>query len=43
MLLPPLLLEFGWGELAQRRMDPLVHIHVIQDGGGHHSRPRFRC
>ena len=31
MLLPPLRLEFGWGEIAQRRMDPLVHVHVIQE------------
>ena len=31
MLLAPLRLEFGWGEIAQRRMDPLVHVHVIQE------------
>jgi hypothetical protein len=31
MLLPPLGLEFGWGEIAQRGMDPLMHIHVIQE------------
>jgi hypothetical protein len=30
MLLTPLGLEFGWGEIAQRRMGPLVHVHVIQ-------------
>jgi hypothetical protein len=31
VLLAPLCLEFSWGEIAQRRMDPLVHIHVIQE------------
>ena len=31
MLLAPLRLEFGWGEIAQRRMDPFVHVHVIQE------------
>ena len=37
----PLRLELGWDEMAQRRMDALVHIYVIQEGGGHRSRPRF--
>ena len=31
MLLKPLRLELGRGEIPQRRMDPLVHIHVIQE------------
>jgi len=31
VLLTPLRLEFGWGEVAQRGMDPLVHVHVIQE------------
>ena len=31
MFLSPLGLEFGWREIPQRRMDPLVDIHVIQE------------
>ena len=31
MLAASLRLEFGWGEVAQRGMDPLVHIHVVQE------------
>ncbi len=31
MLLAPPRFEFGWGEIAQRRMDPLVHIHIVQE------------
>ena len=28
MLVAPLLLEFGWGEIAQRGMDTRMHLHV---------------
>ena len=31
MLFSPLGLEFGWGEITQRGMDPLVDVHVIQE------------
>ena len=31
MLFEPLRLEFGWGEITQRRMDTLVHIHIVQE------------
>ena len=31
MLLSPLRLEFSWGEIAQRRVDPLAHIDIIQE------------
>ncbi len=31
MLTSPPFLEFNWGEIAQRGMDPLVHVHVIQE------------
>ena len=31
MLGAPPRLEFGWSEIAQRGMNPLVHIHVIQE------------
>jgi hypothetical protein len=30
LLLSPLLLELGRGEIAQRRMGTLVHVHVIE-------------
>ena len=30
MLRSPLFLEFGWGEIAQRRVDALVHVHVVE-------------
>jgi hypothetical protein len=29
--LAPLRLEFGWGEITRRGMDPLVHIHIIRE------------
>jgi len=31
MPLQPLRLEFGWREVAQRRMDSFVHVHIIQE------------
>jgi hypothetical protein len=30
VLVAPLLLEFGWGEIAQRGMDPLVQVYVCE-------------
>jgi hypothetical protein len=30
LLLSPLGFEFGWGEVAQGRMDTLVHIYVVE-------------
>ena len=31
MLVARLLLEFDWGELAQRGMDPFVHVHIVEE------------
>lgn len=28
--LSPLLLEFGWSEVTQRRMDTLVHVDIVE-------------
>lgn len=30
VLAAPPRLEFGWREIAQRGMNPLVHMHIIQ-------------
>jgi len=29
--MPPLLLELGWGEVAQRGVDALVQVHLVKE------------
>jgi len=31
VLTVPLLLEFGWGEIAQRGIDTLVHVNLVEE------------